>query len=442
MRNILFLLLLLPPLARAQQVLTLEQAIRITLENNYAIKIANSQVALAENDNKYRNAGFLPIVAGNVQKTFSNTNTQQVFFPDASGNVRPDIRLSGVPGNNSTTGVNATWTIFDGFGMFVARDRLTELVRSGQANAKVTVETTVANVSNAYFLVVRQQARVSTQRDALDSISTERVRVARDRFEVGQGSKQDYLSAQVDFNTDKAALIAEEQALQNAKVALNALLVRPKDVDFVAEPVIPLRRDLSQETLREQMRRQNPSLLVAALNRRLADLDVQTQQSLLYPTVDVLGGYNYTTNNNLASTGFGARQSRNGAFTYGLRATIPILNGFNQRRLIQNSKINRLITEQQESDLRVQLDAALDQTFVNYQNSLRLIEVETQNLSIARQNVDIALERYRIGVSTPLELREAQRNVVAVQTRLIEARYNTKLAEIELQRLSSTIIQQ
>ncbi len=439
MRNLLLFFLLVPPLAHAQQVLTLEQAIRIALENNYSIKIANSRVQLAENDNKYRNAGFLPLVSGTAQKNYSSNSINQTFFPVSGGVARDPLVQSGVNNNNSLLGVNAVWTIFDGFGMFIARDRLAELVRSGQANAKVTVETTVANVSNAYFDVVRQQARVATQRDALDSISTERVRLARDRFEVGQGSKQDYLSAQVDYNTDKAALLAEEQALQTAKVALNALLVRPQTADFVAEAVIPLRRDLALETLREQVRRQNPSLLVAALNRRLAELDVKSQEALLYPTVDVLGGYNRSTQNNGA--GFGVRNGQTGAFSYGIRATIPILNGFNQRRLVQDAKISQLITEQQEADLRVQLDAALDQTFVNYRNSLQLIDLEAQNLSLARQNADIALERYRIGVSTPLELREAQRNAVAVQTRLIEAQYNTKLAEIELQRLSSAIIE-
>lgn len=438
MRKLLFFFLLLPVLTHAQPVLTLEQAIRTALENNYQIKIAQSQVQLAENDNRYRNAGFLPLVTGNAQKNFSHNNFNQSFFPIA-GVQRDDLVQRGVNNNNSSVGVNGVWTIFDGFGMFIARDRLTELVKSGEANAQVTVEITVANVSAAYYDVIRQQERVNALRDALDSISAERVRLARDRFEVGQGAKVDYLSAQVDYNTDKAALITQEQALQNAKVALNALLVRDRASEFVVNDTIAYRRDLNLETLRDQVRRQNPALLAAALNRRIAGLDVEAQKAALYPVVDVLGGYNYTTVNNGA--GFGVKTGRAGSFNYGVRATVPILNGFNQRRLIQNAKINQIITEQQEADLLVQLDAALEQTFVNYRNSLRLVDVETQNLSIARQNVDIALERYRIGVATPLELREAQRNAVAVETRLIDAQFSTKVAEIELMRLSSAIVE-
>jgi len=439
MRKFVLLLLLISPLAHAQQVLTLEQAIRIALENNYQIKIAANQVRLAQNNNTPGFAGFLPLVTGTAQKNFTNNNLNQTFFPVANGAARDPLVQSGVANNNSLLGVNAIWTIFDGLGMFIARDRLTELVKSGEANAQVTIETTVADVSTAYFDVIRQQQNVDAFRDALDSISAERVRLARDRFEVGQGAKVDYLSAQVDYNTDKAALIAQEQALQNAKITLNALLVRDKESEFSVTDTIPIRRDLNLEALRERARRENPALLAAALNRRVADYDIKFQQSLLYPTVDLLGGYNYSTQNNGA--GFGVKNGRTGAFSGGIRATIPIFDGYNQRRRVEAAKINRLITEQQEADLRLQIDAALDQGYTNYRNSLRLVDLETENLSLARQNVDIALERYRIGVATPLELREATRNAVAVNTRRIQAKFNTKIAEIELQRLSSSIVE-
>lgn len=435
----LFSVLLLPSLTYAQQVFTLEEAVRITLENNYAIKIASSRVRLAENDNTIGNAGFLPIVSGNAQKNFNNSNTNQIFFPTGAA-PRDPLVLTAVPSNTSSVGVNMIWTIFDGFGMFIARDRLGELVKAGQANAQVTIETTVADVSNAYFDVVRQRQRVDALRDALDSISAERVRLARDRFEVGQGSKLDYLSAQVDYNTDKAALIAQEQALQNAKITLNALMVRDLKTDFIVPDTIALRKDLSLEALREQVRRQNPALILAGYNRRVAEFDVKAQQALQYPSVDLLSGYNRSTNNNRARSGFGLQSGRSGVLNFGIRATVPIFDGFNARRRVSGARINQLIFEQQESDLKIQLDAALDQTFTNYRNSLLLIALEAQNLAFARQNVDIAFERFRIGVSTSLELREAQRNAVAVETRLIDAQYNTKLAEIELMRLSSAII--
>jgi outer membrane protein TolC len=118
-----------------------------------------------------------------------------------------------------------------------------------------------------------------------------------------------------------------------------------------------------------------------------------------------------------------------------------ILNGLDQTRRIQNAKVQQEIANYRLDELKVQLEADLQRVFNDYRNSLDLIELEQQNLEVARQNIDIALERYKLGVSTPLELREVQRNAVATESRLIEAEYRAKLAEIELLRLSSRILQ-
>lgn len=174
------------------------------------------------------------------------------------------------------------------------------------------------------------------------------------------------------------------------------------------------------------------------MNRKLAELDIKNQKSLQMPQLDFLGGYNYNTVNNGA--GFGVQKGTTGLINYGVRATINIFDGYNQKRRIENAKVNTLVADYQEKDIKLQLESALERTYLSYKNNLQLVDLEVQNFTVARQNVDIAFERYKIGVSTPLELRETQRNAVAAQTRLIEAEFNTKLTEIELQRLSSTIL--
>lgn len=419
----------------AQDLLTLDKAIAVSLENNYAIKIANTRKKLGENDNTMGNAGFLPTVTGQASKNYSISKIDQEFF----GGLRDPLRQSGVKNNNGNLGVTVAWTLFDGMGMFIARDRLAELQKVGYVNAEITIENTVAQVCNAFYDVIRQKQRLSTFQKALE-ISVERVRLAKDRYEVGQGSKMDYLAAQVDYNEDKAALIAQEQAIQTAKISLNALLNRNMNTDFGVPDTILLNKNLSLEALRETVLRQNPNILAANLNRKIADFDIKNLKSQQYPQVDLVGGYNYNTVNNGA--GFGVQKGTTGLFNYGVRATINIFDGYNQKRRIENARINSVMAEMQESDLKVQLDAALERTFLGYRNSLDLIKLELENFLVARQNVDIAFERYKIGVSTPLELREAQRNAVAAQTRLIEAEFSNKFAEIELLRLSSSIIEE
>ena len=417
----------------AQELLTLDQAVEQTLKQNFGIKIASTRKKIGENDNTLGNAGFLPTVTGQASKNYSISKIDQEFF----GGLRDPLRQSGVKNNNSNLGVTVVWTLFDGMGMFVARNRLAELQRQGGVGEKIVIENTIAQVANSYYDILRQLQRLKTFKDALE-ISNERVRLAKDRYEVGQGSKLDFLTAQVDYNEDKAALVAQEQALQNSKINLNALLNRDLYTTFTIPDTIILNKDLSIEKLRPLVLSQNPNIVLANMNRKLAELDIKNQKSLQMPQLDFLGGYNYNTVNNGA--GFGVQKGTTGLMNYGVRATINIFDGYNQKRRIENAKVNTLVADYQEKDLKLQLESALERTYLSYKNNLQLVDLEVQNFTVARQNVDIAFERYKIGVSTPLELRETQRNAVAAQTRLIEAEFNTKLTEIELQRLSSTIL--
>lgn len=419
----------------AQGILSHEEAIKISLENTYSIKIAKSNQKIAENNNSAGNAGMLPTVAGNINKNYSiNGLTLQPFDV-----TFPTIERSNVLNNNGGAGVNAIWTLYDGLGMFVARDRLRELQKTTVTQLESTIENSIAQVSNAYYDIIRQSRRVKNLKQGLD-ISNDRLKLSRDRYEVGQGSKVDFLSAQVDFNEDRAALIAQEQALESSKINLNSLLIRNLQTEFNTLDTIVYDKNLSLETLREATLKQNPSLVLAEQNKRLAEFDLKLQKAAQYPQIDLLTGYNYNSTNSGAGQPQATKSLQSFAFNYGLRASINIFDGYNQKRRIQNAKIGQEIANYQEGDLRNQLNATLERTFLSYKNALELIQLETENYKIARQNIDIAFERYKVGNSTAYELREVQRNAVAAETRLIESEFNAKITEIELLRLSSKIL--
>ncbi len=414
--------------------LTLEDAITIALDKNYAIKVAKSQVRLAENDNTKANAGMLPVVTALVQPNGLINYTNQRFF-DA---VRPPLVQRGIFNRNIQGNLTATWTIFDGLSMYITKDRLQELVRAGESQAQVTIESTVAQVTNAYYAAVQQGQQSRFLEDAL-VISRERRRLAKDRYDIGQGSKVEYMTAQVDFNADTAALIAQQLSFTNTKTQLNQLLARPLDINFNPQDTLLVNRELIYETLREQTLSQNPQLMLARNNSNIANLDVKNQKALLWPNVNLLGGYTYNRLRN-GGSGFGVRSGTVGNITGGVQVTAVVFDGLNQHRRIQGARIAEEITKLQEEDLKVQVESGLRQAYENYRNNLNLLDLESINTKTAQQNVNIALERYKIGVAAPLELREAQRNFVAAEIRLLQAQYNSKVSEIELYRLSSQIV--
>lgn len=418
------------------EVVTLAEAIQTALAKNYQIKVNQTQQQIAAYNNTLGNAGFLPTLIGNLNNNNSNQHLRQTYLvPTTSPTDRP-----GVVSRNTTTSLNLNWTVFNGFATFYLLDQLKELVRISEVNTRANIEGTLASVSTAYYDVVRQLQRLLAVRQALD-ISQYRLDLAKTNFEVGSFSRVDYLTAQVDYNVDSAALIAQQLALSNAKILLNTLLVRDPATEFAVRDTILVRSNLVLEQLRQSLISNNPLLAVAVLNRRVADINIKLAKAQQLPTINLLSGYTYTNTNNQGGNTIVATAQNNG-FTYGVQASVPIFNGFNQRRLNQVAAANALAAEYQANDQQVQLDLALTQTFQQYKTNLQLLSLEVQNFKITTQNVDIAYDRYRLGTLTAVGFRDVQRNLLDAQLRLIDAEFNAKTAEIELLRLSSTITQE
>ncbi len=419
--------------ADAQETLRLEDAIQQGLQNQFSIQIAKKREKIAENDNTLGNAGFLPTINGTTTKNYAVSGLNQEFF----GGLRAPLNQSGVRSNSGNAGVTMAWTLYDGKGMFILKDRFAELQQLGAQQTETSIENLIALISNIYYDIIRQELRVNNFKKGLE-ISNDRLKLAKDRYEVGQGSKVDYYSAQVDYNEDKALLLAQEQSFLNTKISFNALLVRAMQTEFKVLPVIDLLPKLSLTELRDLALKQNPTLLAAIVSKRISDLDIKNTQSLQMPQIDLLAGYNMNQVENGA--GFGVQRGTSNALSYGLRATINIFDGYNQKRRVQNAKINAEIAQLQVDDLKNSLNASLERAYVTYENALNLINLESENYTIAKQNIDIAFDRFKVGIATSYELREVQRNAVAAETRLIEAKFAAKSAEIELIRLSGGIL--
>ena len=425
--------LLCPIVAQAQQLLTLEEAIQQGINKQYSIQISKQRERIAANENTLGNAGFLPTITGTANKNYTISGIDQSFF----GGLRAPLVQSGVNSTSGNAGVAMAWTLYDGQGMFILRDRFKELQNLGAKQTETNIENLIALISTTYYDIIRQNLRVNNFKKGLE-ISNDRLKLAKDRYEVGQGSKVDYYSAQVDFNEDKALLIAQEQSFTNTKIGFNTLLVKDYKADFQINTAIVLLPKLTLNELKTSALSQNPSLIGAILSKKISDLDTKNLQSQQKPQIDLLAGY--TISNVTNGAGFGVEKGSSDVFNYGLRATINIFDGQNQKRRIQNAKINAEIAAMQVEDLKNALLSALERTYVTYENSMNLIQLETENYAIAKQNIDIAFDRFKVGIATSYELREVQRNAVAAETRLIEAKYAAKSAEIELIRLSGNLM--
>ena len=421
---------MLPFKGSAQEILTLEEAIKIALESNYSIRIARNDEQIAKNNNTIGNAGFLPSVDADAQYNASITDTRQ-----ESGTLG-NREFNGVEATNFGGGVGATWLVFDGFRMFVAKDRLEELESIGQLNTLISVEQTIGNVSAAYYDVVRQKQLLEAQRNAF-RVSAERLRIASAKASVGAGSGLERLQSQVDFNADSSEVLRQKLNIESAKQFLKQQLGQPEMADFDVIDSIPAPGVGSESELRSLAGQQNLLLKLSEQSKRLSELSIKEANSLWWPQIALTGGYSFNQQSNEASI---FQFNRSSGWNYGIRASVNLFDGFNTRRQIENAKVEAATRQLQIEEIQAQISTQMQNAYRNFSASRDILALEQQNLDIARRTANIALERFKIGSSTPLELREAQSTFVLAQARLLTAQYQIKIAELDLLRLSGQII--
>lgn len=427
------ILLLLSVHAYCQRVLTIEEAIGTAVKNNYDILLLRNRAQSSSVDYSYAYAAFLPQLNATAGKIWNDNNQRQNFQDGRK-------RSADVNSNNTSAAVNLDWTLFDGLKMFATRNRYEQLKELGEVDVRNQVVNTVAQVINNYYNIVRQKQQLRAI-DTLISINEERVKLAEKKISVGLGSKPELLQARVDLNAQRAEQLLQETLIAQLREQLNQATGMPIQTEYDVSDSIPLNLNLEYGYIANDIEKTNPSLIAGQKAIDISKYALNERRAELLPILQFNSAYNFgrTSNARVVNPEFQPIFSLNKGFNYGFTATIPILNGMNTRRLIKQAgldiEFNSLAYKLQQS--RVQL--GVNNSYKNYQYQKKALLLEEENITLAKENVFIALERFRQGVSTYIELREAQISLEQAYNRLIAARYNTKLAETELLRLKGSL---
>lgn len=417
------------PVAHAQDYLTLGEAIRLGLENNYSIRIASQNQQIAANTYSLGEAGLLPTLDATAGKNWSVQDVELRFRNEPEPVTRENARSS-----SASSSLLANYTLNLG-GIYAFR-QLGTLSQISELEAKVTIENTLAAIATAYYRIVLEQQRYELLQNTLD-LSEQRLRISKDKYELGRASKQEFLAAQVDYNTDLTALINQEEVIATARLRLNELMARDPQQEMTVKDTILIDNTLALDNLLSATNLQNPRLMVAQRQINAVHLQMQELRAQQLPQLSLFGSYNRGLNQAEAGI-FLSNQSE--GFNYGVGARWNLFNGLVLRRRIQNARIQENIQQLDLQNVQLELEADVNQVYVSYRNNLRLLDVARSNYEVAEENADIALERYKLGNTSSLEFREAQQNALAAQSRLINVLYTIKEAKVELQRLGGTVL--
>lgn len=417
---------------KAQEIYSLKQCIETGLERNYSIRIVRNEQLISDNNATPGNAGFLPTVdmSGGFSGTVNNTRNKL-----ADGTTE---KQNGVNNETGNIGVNVNWTVFDGFGIQAEYARLKELQRMGELDTRLTIEDFVATLAGEYYNLIRQQIRLRNLRSTLD-LSRERVRIAEERYHIKSGSGLDWKQAQVDFNADSSNVVNQLEVVHTSRIRLNELMALDQIDERIAlkDSVIRPNSFLDEVELWQSTLASNASLLVAQKNQTLTELEYKKVKSRDYPYVKLNAGYGYTAN--WYEVGNTDLQQRLG-LNYGLTVGLNLFDGLNRRRERRNARIRIENSRLKTQELELGLRADMSNLWMAYQNNLGLWKLEKENVVVALENHRIAIDRYKLGELSGIELREAQIKLLEAEERQSISEYSTKLCEISLLQLSGQIL--
>lgn len=420
--------------AQAQEQVTLEQVIALALEKNYDVRLAKNSASTAELNYQTSYAGLLPQVNA-IGSTTWNSNHQEFEFEDETKNVSGDAAS-----NNISASVQLVWTLFDGTKMFATRERLSQISSQGKLNIKDQMVNSISAVIINYYDIVRQKQQLRATLEQM-SVNEERVKLAERKLQVGSGGKPELLQAKVDLNAQRTAVVQQETLISQLKDQLNRLVALQLPPAYDVADTIVIDLNIKQEEILENIENKNFGLQSAKQELQIAQLSLNERRAERFPLINFNAAYNYSRNNNTKLINpFSSLISQIDGFNYGVSIALPIFNGLVTGRSVQQAKITidrqQLVYEQQKQ----QVDVGVRNAYVNYDNAKKVLAIEEENILLAKENVMIALESFKRGIATFIELRTAQQSLADGYNRLIAARYNAKLAETELLRLNGGLL--
>ena len=415
-------------------VLSKQEAVNAALDSNFGIKISYNQVEVAENNQSIWNSGYLPSLTGVAGASY-DLDDRTTEIEEQETIEQKDLENELYRGS-----LNVDYLLFDGLGRYYNYKSLKEEYNLSRLEARETVENTILQLFTVYFEIARLYENIDVLEETL-RISKERVVRAQYQFDYGQTNNLAVLNARVDVNNDSINLIQARQQLHNTKRDLNVLLDREiDDRDYIVDTTVNFIPRLQLDLMIENAEENNVRLLQGEKAITISKYDIKVSKSGYLPSVGLTGSYGWNRNVSAESAFFPGSTTTTNGLSAGLNLTWNIFDGGRTRVQVQNAKINSETRELLKQQIELEVKRDIANALGTYENKLYVFHVQEENVATNLDNFNRTQEQYKLGQVTSIEFRQAQINLLNARTSLNLAKYDAKLAELELLRLTGQLL--
>ena len=429
---IAFLILALTPFCNGQDQYDIQSLINRVLEENYMIRVIRNEALILENNNSIGNAGFLPTVDAQLTRSESKNNVSNEYF---TGIVRESDKAKS---DNLNSYVLLNWRVFDGFRMFAKREQLGLLQEMGALDARYYIEQTVSDIANAWYQLVKEYQLLDNFNETLE-ISRFRLFLEKRKLDIGTGNGLLYNQALVDYNTDSLAIMSQKRLIKSLVIKINQIAKNDPEQDLIpSEKNFTVDITFEKDSLIKKAIEGNQNIKQAMIEEMIAETNIRLMRASYYPEVNLYGQYSFNKQTNEVGTiQYGKTYGRQ----LGVTVRFNLFNGFNDKLLVDNSKISLENRTIQKENTIMQIKSVVLDNYYQHASITQQLIIADQNIITAGKSLDIAKAQYEQGLISGFDFRETQLSLIRAQNAATSLRYNSKSIEIELLRLSSDILQ-
>lgn len=415
-------------IAQAQE-LRLHDAVSIALKNSFNIQIAKNNTDIAAINNNYGIAGGLPLVIASGSDNEQVTSFKQKYssapFSKSSNNASSNIVSAGLTGSV---------LLYNGQRVVTAKERLGVIEEQSKQQLSSRALVLAYNVMLKYYDIVRQQSYAKTLELSIEA-SMQKLDIVKAQQSVGLANNADLFQSQVDLNTQKQNLQAQQLVIDQDKTDLLTLLTLNPDSTVVISDTIIVEKNIQLSTMLDAVQK-NPDIIAANQQVSINQHIEKEVAAFRYPSLSLSAGYNYGLTNNAA--GFSLLNLSYGPFA-GINLNIPIFNGSIYKRQQQIAGINTKNAELLKDTLALGYRSTTVKNFQAYQNNLQQLETAVQNYDLSRQLLDLVVKRFQLRQATIVDVKNAQQSFENAGYLLVNVSYAAKAAEIQLKRMANQL---